>query len=108
VPPGGFGVKRWLIPPEEPEKAEEARADADRFLVRLSAGSGGRLLAARPDADVPEMLAQIGQELSSQLVLGYYPANGTLDGTYRRIRVTADCDGCSVRARTGYRAGVMR
>ena len=76
--------------------------------MRLASGSGGRLLVARPDADVPEMLAHIGDELSNQLVLGYYPANDTLDGTYRRIRVTADCDGCSVRARASYRAGVMR
>jgi hypothetical protein len=64
--------------------------------------------AARPDADVPEMLAQIARELSSQLILGYYPANDMLDGAYRRIRVTVDCDGCTVRARAGYRAGVMR
>jgi VWFA-related protein len=108
VPPGGFGVKRWLIPPEAPEKAAEALADADRFLMRLSAGSGGRLYAARPDANVPEMLAHIGGELSNQLVLAYYPANASPDGTYRRIRVTAGCDGCSVRARAGYRAGVVR
>ncbi len=108
VPPGAYGVRRWLIPPDGPEKAEAARAAADQFLLRLSSGSGGRLYAARPDADVPEILAQIGRELSSQLILGYYPANDTLDGTYRRIRVTADCDGCTVRARTGYRAGVMR
>ena len=108
VPPGGFGVRRWLIPPDGPEKAEAARAAADEFLVRLSSGSGGRLYAARPDADVPEMLAQIARELSSQLILGYYPANDMLDGAYRRIRVTVDCDGCTVRARAGYRAGVMR
>ena len=108
LPPGAYGIRRWLIPPDAPEKAEEARADADRFLMRLSSGSGGRLYAARPDANVPELLAQIGQELSNQLILGYYPANDTLDGTYRRIRVTADCDGCTVRARAGYRAGVMQ
>ena len=63
---------------------------------------------ARPDANVPELLAQIGQELSSQPILSDYPANDTLDGAYRRIRVTADCDGCTVRARSGYRAGAVR
>ena len=108
LPPGAYGIRRWLIPPDAPEKAEEASADADRFLMRLASGSGGRLLAARPDAHVPEMLAHIGDELSNQLVLGYYPGNATPDGTYRRIRVTADCEGCSVRARSGYRAGVEK
>ncbi len=93
-------------PQEKP--ARGARAAADEFLMRLGSGSGGRLYAARPDANVPEILAQIGLELSSQLILGYYPANDTLDGAYRRIRVTADCDGCTVRARSGYRAGAVR
>ena len=108
MPPGAFRVRRWLVPPDGPEKTEVARAAADQFLMRLSAGSGGRLLAARQDADVPEMLAHIGDELSSQVILGYYPANDTPDGTYRRIRVRADCADCSVRARAGYRAGTER
>jgi VWFA-related protein len=106
--PGASKVRRWLIPPDGPEEEGAARAEADRFLSRLSAGTGGRLIAARPDADVPEILAHIAGELSRQQVLAYYPSNGTLDGTYRRIRVTVDCDGCSVRARTGYRAGAQR
>lgn len=108
LPPGAYGIRRWLIPPDAPEKAEEARADGDRFLMRLASGSGGRLLAARAGADVPEMLAHIGSELSNQAVLVYYPSNATLDGSYRRIRVTVDCEGCSVRARGGYRAGAVR
>jgi len=108
APPGALGIRRWLVPPEGPEQEGEARADADRFLTRLSTGTGGRLLAARPDADLPEMLAHIGNELADQAVLAYYPSNATLDGRYRRIRVTVDCEGCTVRARAGYRAGVMQ
>ncbi|MFO7691484.1 MAG: VWA domain-containing protein [Vicinamibacterales bacterium] len=108
MPPGAFGIRRWLIPPDGPEKAEEARVAADQFLMRLASSSGGRLFAARPDADVSEIVAHIGDELSRQLTLAYDPANDTLDGTYRRIRVSVDCDGCSVRARSGYRAGALR
>ena len=108
MPPGAFGVRRWLVPPEDAEQRAEARAEADLFLIRLSAGTGGRLYAARTDAALPELLAHVGNELSNQVVLGYYPSNGVLDGTHRRIRVTVDCDGCSVRARSGYRAGAMR
>jgi len=108
VPSGAFGIRHWIIPPDGPEQQEAARADADRFLARLSADTGGRLIAARPDADVADMLAHIANELSNQVVLGYYPSNGVLDGSYRRIRVEADCEGCSVRARRGYRAGAVR
>jgi len=54
------------------------------------------------------MIAHIAETLSNQLVLRYYPANDRLDGTYRRIRVAVDCEGCTVRARTGYRAGFPR
>jgi VWFA-related protein len=108
VPRGAFGVRHWLVPPEGPEREDEARADADRFLARLSAGTGGRLLAAQPDADLAEMLTHIGNELSNQAVIAYYPSNATLDGRYRRIRVTVDCEGCAVRARRGYRAGAIQ
>jgi VWFA-related protein len=108
LPPGAYGIRRWLIPPDAPEKAEEARADGDRFLMRLASGSGGRLLAARPGADIPEVLAHVGSELSNQAVIAYSPSNALLDGSYRRIRVTVDCEGCSVRARGGYRAGAVR
>lgn len=108
MPPGAFGVRRWLVPPEGAEQQAEARAEADQFLIRLSAGTGGRLYAARTDAALPEMLAHVGNELSNQVVLGYYPYNSSLDGTHRRIRVTVDCAGCSVRARSGYRAGALR
>lgn len=108
LPPGAYGVRRWLIAPPDPEKEGEARAAGDRFLAQLSAETGGRLYAARPDAEIPEMLAHIAEEQSNQLVLAYYPANDRLDGSYRRIRVEADCDGCTVRARTGYRAGMRR
>ncbi len=102
-------VQRWLLaPPERPGAAAIARTDADRFLMDLVSGTGGQLYAARPDADVGEMIADVARDLSSQVILAYYPTNGRLDGTYRRIRVDVDCAGCSVRARTGYRAGLPR
>lgn len=106
LPPGAFGIRSWLVAPDSPEKLVEAHSAADRFLVRLSSGSGGRLYSARPGAAVAEMLAQVGDDLSNQLTVGYYPINDKQDGTYRRITVNVDCADCSVRARTGYRAGV--
>lgn len=100
-------VQRWLLAqPERPGAAEMARTEADRFLVDLSSGTGGQLYAARPDADIGEMIAAIAGALSNQLILAYSPIDDRLDGSYRRIRVEVDCEGCIVRARTGYRAGL--
>ncbi|RPJ68881.1 MAG: VWA domain-containing protein [Acidobacteria bacterium] len=108
IPPGAYGIRRWLVPFADPGAEGEARAAADAFLLQLASRTGGQLYAARADAQVPEMIAHIAEALSDQVVLGYYPANDKLDGTYRRIRVAVDCEGCTVRARTGYRAGVPR
>jgi len=108
IPTGAYGIRRWLIPFSEPGAEDKARAAADAFLVRLVSGTGGQLYAARADAEAHEMIAHIAEALSNQVVLAYYPANDRLDGTYRRIRVAVDCEGCTVRARTGYRAGLPR
>jgi Ca-activated chloride channel homolog len=44
----------------------------------------------------------IGQELNDQYFIGYSPANQTLDGTYRVIRVVALRNDVRVRAKPGY------
>jgi VWFA-related protein len=71
LPPGAFGIRSWLVAPDSPEKLAEAHSAADRFLMRLSSSSGGRLYSARPGAAVVEMLAQVGDDLSTQLTVGY-------------------------------------
>lgn len=101
-------ITRWVIAPERPGAAEWRQTEADQFLMELSTRTGGGMYAARPDAEIPEMIAHIAEDQSNQLVLGYYPTNDQFDGSYRRIRVAVDCDGCTVRARAGYRAGMLR
>ena len=93
------------------EAIERTIAEADALLKTFNA----LLSIAQAEAGVPRsrfepvdlghVLADVADHLSRQVVLAYYPTNATLDGSYRRIRVSVDCDGCTVRARTGYRAG---
>lgn len=92
---------------DETHTSAEARREADRFLERLAEESGGRLYAARADANPQQLMAQVSRDLSQQYVLRYYPARTTLDGLYRQIRVTVDRPGLTVRARSGYRAGAL-
>jgi len=47
-------------------------------------------------------LEAIGRELNEQYYIAYTPANPTLDGTYRTIRVVAHRKGALVRSKPGY------
>jgi Ca-activated chloride channel family protein len=65
--------------------AEERRGPI--LLDELAAQSGGRHYPVRDLADLPAISARLGRELRNQYLLGYYPANATSDGKYRRVRV---------------------
>jgi VWFA-related protein len=49
-------------------------------------------------------LNAIASDTSTYYVLGYSPANGELDGTYRQIELKVKWEGVTVRARRGYLA----
>lgn len=53
-------------------------------------------------AHLADSVQAIGQELNDQYFIGYTPANQTLDGTYRVIRVEALRNDVRVRAKPGY------
>ena len=55
-------------------------------------------------SSLPEAFAKIAAELRIQYAIGYYPANKTRDGLYRKIKVTTSRKNVVVRARPGYRA----
>jgi hypothetical protein len=77
---------------------------ADSYLVQLANKSGGRLLRADTLGSLPDAFAKIAAELRTQYAIGYYPTNKTLDGQYRKIKVTTTRKNVVVRARPGYRA----
>ncbi|HEY0080747.1 MAG TPA: VWA domain-containing protein [Pyrinomonadaceae bacterium] len=77
---------------------------ADGYLKEIAAQSGGRLHRADTLASLPVAFAQIASELRTQYSLGYYPANRTRDGRYRKIQVRTARKGVVLRSRPGYRA----
>jgi hypothetical protein len=77
---------------------------ADSYLMELAKKSGGRLLRADTIGSLPDAFAKIAAELRTQYAVGYYPANKTRDGKYRKINVITTRKNVVVRARPGYRA----
>ncbi len=77
---------------------------ADQYLQDLALKSGGKLNRADTLGSLPDAFANIAAELRNQYSLGYYPANQTRDGKYRKIQVKVSRTDIVVRARPGYRA----
>jgi Ca-activated chloride channel family protein len=74
------------------------------ILEKLARMSGGRALHTDHMDELEPAFAEIIAELDNQYLLGYEPANGARDGSWRRIRLEVDGPGRRVRARQGYRA----
>lgn len=77
---------------------------ADMYLQDLATRSGGELYRADTLRSLPDAFANIAAELRNQYSLGYYPANQTRDGKYRKIQVKVSRKDVVIRARPGYRA----
>ena len=78
---------------------------SDEGLDVLSAQTGG--LTMRMQDDFRRALNAIANDTSTYYVLGYTPANPTLDGKYRRITLKLKLDGVTIRARRGYVASPL-
>lgn len=72
-------------------------------LKKIAAETGGRAFFPRSEKDLDEAYTQIDEDLRSQYILAYTPANGARDGSFRTIQVKiknhADL---TVRHRRGY------
>jgi VWFA-related protein len=68
----------------------------------LTAGTGGFMI--RNIDDMSRAFGMILRDTSTYYVIGYQPANPTMDGKYRRIEVKTKVSGLEVRARKGYAA----
>lgn len=77
---------------------------ADSYLLELATRSGGRIARADTLSSLPEAFRNIAAELRTQYSLGYYPANKSHDGTYRKLQVKTTRKDVAVRAKPGYRA----
>ena len=88
----------------------------ERTSTDASRGGGGsrieslRALAENTDGlpvlttDLAGGVGRLVSDLTSYYLIGYYSSNTKVDGTYRRVSVSVNRRGVSVRARRGYRA----
>lgn len=78
---------------------------------KFASETGGRVLEPRIHWDMDkafekldEAFDQIAEELRSQYIIGYTPANSARDGTYRKIKLESTRKGLRILTRKGYYA----
>jgi VWFA-related protein len=72
-------------------------------LKKIAAETGGRAFFPRHEADLDAAYTQIDEDLRSQYILAYTPANAAKDGSFRTIQVKVKNHGdLTVRHRRGY------
>jgi Ca-activated chloride channel family protein len=76
----------------------------DKNLEKLAAATGGRSFFPFKMKDIKNSFAAIEDELRSQYVVSYHPADFNADGRYRTIEISALKKDLQVRARQGYYA----
>ena len=76
----------------------------DKTLEKLAEATGGRAFFPFKMKDIKNSFAAIEDELRSQYVVSYHPANFDPDGRYRTIEISALKKDLQVRARKGYYA----
>jgi VWFA-related protein len=76
----------------------------DKVLQRVAEATGGRAFFPYKQKDMKNAFAAIGDELRSQYIISYHPANFEADGRYRPIEITALKKDLQVRSRKGYYA----
>jgi len=74
----------------------------DRVLEQLAAATGGRAFFPFKMKDITRSFASIEDELRSQYVVSYRPADFDADGRFRSIEISALKKDLQVRARKGY------
>jgi Ca-activated chloride channel homolog len=76
----------------------------DTVLQQLADATGGRAFFPYKNKDIKSSFTAIENELRSQYVISYHPADFEADGRYRPIEITALKKDLQVRARKGYYA----
>ena len=71
---------------------------------KMSSDTGGRVVPVRGGKNIEKAFDEISEELRSQYVLGYYPANNKRDGAFRKIKVEVSRPDAKILARKGYYA----
>jgi Ca-activated chloride channel family protein len=74
----------------------------DKVLEQLAEATGGRAFFPFKMKDITHSFAAIEDELRSQYVVSYRPADFDADGRYRSIEISSSKKDLQVRARKGY------
>jgi VWFA-related protein len=74
----------------------------DKVLEQLAEATGGRAFFPFKMKDITHSFAAIEDELRSQYVVSYKPADFNADGRYRTIEISSSKKDLQVRARKGY------
>jgi Ca-activated chloride channel homolog len=74
----------------------------DKILQQLADATGGRAFFPFKMKDIKSSFSAIEDELRSQYIVSYHPANFDADGRYREIEITSLKKDLQVRARKGY------
>jgi VWFA-related protein len=74
----------------------------DRVLEQIAEATGGRVFFPFKMKDITHSFAAIEDELRSQYVVSYRPADFDADGRYRSIQISALKKDLQVRSRKGY------
>jgi Ca-activated chloride channel homolog len=87
----------------EEERREAKRAE--RALEALAEATGGEAYFPKEVSEVERIAHQVARNIRNQYTIVYTPANQTMDGTFRQIKVTVKAPGNpTVRTRSGYYA----
>jgi VWFA-related protein len=76
------------------------------YAKKLAEQTGGRSIFVNNEKKLEDAFNQISEELRTQYVLSYYPANRAKDGKFRKIEIKVRRDDAKVLARKGYYAPV--
>jgi len=88
-----------LLAEEEPHAAHEAK----RALETLAEATGASAFFAKDVAEVDRLAHQVAQDIRNQYIVQYTPANQTMDGKFRAIKIgVKGPGGLTVRTRPGY------
>ena len=80
-------------------------ASGEGAMKRMAEETGGRMFRVDRRQTLEQIYDQIAEEMRTQYVLGYTPANGAKDGTFRKVEIRPKDKNVRIQARKGYYAG---
>jgi VWFA-related protein len=103
---GGYGAATRGSPVATDQNVAAAIDLADRAgAQRVAVATGGSVVRTN---DLTAGLEQVARESQTYYLLGFAPAPGAEEGSFREIELEVDRPGLSVRARRGYTVGADR